>query len=177
MMDPLWSKTCWSNFKYFITLTISTNYRFVHLLANKVFNCHWCTVQTWRLPSHLWGKTKLYPSAKLQSTTSHNTHCRVLQISQYPISKTSLQCNKSKQKLSLYMPWRHRGIGSTVPPILNLNIRCRWVGIFRFWPLYSQYPMNSLGEAHSLSGHWRREEALPMPRNELQFLSSAPKPT
>ena len=38
MMDPLWSKICWSNFKYFIIiLIVSMNYIFVHLLANKVF--------------------------------------------------------------------------------------------------------------------------------------------
>ena len=40
-MDPLWSETCWSNFKYFkyfiIILIVSTNYIFVHLLDNKVF--------------------------------------------------------------------------------------------------------------------------------------------
>jgi len=36
-MDPLWSETCWSNFKYFIIiLTVSTNYIFVHLLHNSV---------------------------------------------------------------------------------------------------------------------------------------------
>ena len=48
MMDPLWSETCWCTFKYFIISIISTNYIFVHLLDNKVFNCHWCTVQTRR---------------------------------------------------------------------------------------------------------------------------------
>ena len=38
-MDPLWSDTCWSNFKYFIIiLIVSTNYIFVHLLDNKVFS-------------------------------------------------------------------------------------------------------------------------------------------
>jgi len=37
-MDPLWSETCWSNFKYLIIiLIVSTNYIFVHLLDNKVF--------------------------------------------------------------------------------------------------------------------------------------------
>ena len=40
-MDPLWSETCWSIlniFKYFIIiLIVSTNYIFVHLLDNKVF--------------------------------------------------------------------------------------------------------------------------------------------
>ena len=40
-MDPLRSETCWSNFKYFnyftIILIVSTNYVFVHLLDNKVF--------------------------------------------------------------------------------------------------------------------------------------------
>ena len=44
----LWSETCCSTFKYFIILIISMNYIFVHLLGNKVFNCHWCTVKTWR---------------------------------------------------------------------------------------------------------------------------------
>jgi len=47
-MDPPWSETCWSTFKYFIILIISKNYIFVHLLVNKVFNRHWRTVQTWR---------------------------------------------------------------------------------------------------------------------------------
>jgi len=37
-MDPLWSETCWDNFKYFIIiLIVSTNYIFVHLLDNKLF--------------------------------------------------------------------------------------------------------------------------------------------
>jgi len=36
MMDPLWSETCWSTFKYFIILIIPTKYIFVHLLDNKV---------------------------------------------------------------------------------------------------------------------------------------------
>jgi len=40
-MDPLWSETYWSNFKYFkyfiIILIVSTNYIFVNLLDNKVF--------------------------------------------------------------------------------------------------------------------------------------------
>ena len=40
-MDPLWSETHWSTFKYFIILIISTNYIFVHLLDNKVFDCEW----------------------------------------------------------------------------------------------------------------------------------------
>ena len=44
-MDPLWSETCWSNFKYFIILIVST----VHWLDNEVFDYHWCTVQTCRL--------------------------------------------------------------------------------------------------------------------------------
>ena len=48
MMDPLWSETCWSTFNYFITLIISMNYIFVHLLDNKFLNCHWCTVKTWK---------------------------------------------------------------------------------------------------------------------------------
>ena len=39
-MDPLQSETGRSTFKYFIILTISTNYIFVHLLDNKVFNFH-----------------------------------------------------------------------------------------------------------------------------------------
>ena len=43
-MDPLWSETRWSNFKYFkyfiIILIVSTNYIFVHLLDNKVFNSY-----------------------------------------------------------------------------------------------------------------------------------------
>ena len=47
-MDTLWFETCSSTFKYFIILIVSTNYIFVHLLDNKVFNCHWCTVQTWK---------------------------------------------------------------------------------------------------------------------------------
>ena len=41
MMDPLWSETCWNNFKYFIIiLIVSTNCIFVHLLENKVFWCY-----------------------------------------------------------------------------------------------------------------------------------------
>jgi hypothetical protein len=35
-MDPLWSGTCWSTFKYFIILSVSTY--IVHYLDNKVFN-------------------------------------------------------------------------------------------------------------------------------------------
>ena len=38
MMDPLLSETCWSTFKYLVILIISTNYIFLHLLDNKVFN-------------------------------------------------------------------------------------------------------------------------------------------
>jgi len=37
MMDPLWSETCWSTFKYFIILIVSTNYMLVHQLDNTVF--------------------------------------------------------------------------------------------------------------------------------------------
>jgi len=38
-MDLSWSETCWNNFKYFIIILIaSTNYIFVYLLDNKVFN-------------------------------------------------------------------------------------------------------------------------------------------
>jgi len=37
-MDPLCSETCWNTFKYLIILIISTNYIFLHLLDNKVFN-------------------------------------------------------------------------------------------------------------------------------------------
>jgi len=48
MMDPLWSETCRSTFKHFIMLIVTTNYILVHQLDNKVFECHWCTVQTWR---------------------------------------------------------------------------------------------------------------------------------
>jgi len=48
MMDPLWSETCWSTFKYFIILIVSTNYIIVYKLDNNVFICWWCTVQTWR---------------------------------------------------------------------------------------------------------------------------------
>jgi len=37
-MVTFWSETCWSNYKYFITiLIVSTNYTFVHLLDNKLF--------------------------------------------------------------------------------------------------------------------------------------------
>ena len=42
MMDPLSSETCWSTFKYFINLVMSTNYIFVHLLDNKVINVKFC---------------------------------------------------------------------------------------------------------------------------------------
>jgi len=34
MMDPLWSETCWSAFKYFIILIVSTIYVIVHKLDN-----------------------------------------------------------------------------------------------------------------------------------------------
>jgi len=51
-MDSLRSETCWSTFKYFIILIVSTNYIFVHKLYNKVFICWWCTVQTRRLISN-----------------------------------------------------------------------------------------------------------------------------
>ena len=37
MMDPLLSETCWSTFRCFTILIISTNYIFVHLLDNEVF--------------------------------------------------------------------------------------------------------------------------------------------
>jgi len=37
MIDPLWSETCWSTFKYFIILILSTNYIFVQKLDNEVF--------------------------------------------------------------------------------------------------------------------------------------------
>ena len=40
MMDPLWSKTCWSTFKYFIILIVSTNCILVHQLDNKVFESY-----------------------------------------------------------------------------------------------------------------------------------------
>ena len=33
---------------YLYNFNYSTHYIFVYLLDNKVFNCHWCTVQTWR---------------------------------------------------------------------------------------------------------------------------------
>ena len=35
-MDPLWSETCRSTFKYFIILIVSTNYIFEHKLDNKI---------------------------------------------------------------------------------------------------------------------------------------------
>jgi len=38
MTDHLWSETCCSTFKYLIILIISTNYIFLHLLDNNVFN-------------------------------------------------------------------------------------------------------------------------------------------
>jgi len=48
-MDPLWSETCWCNFKYFF------KYFIIILIINlcicwiiKCFNRHWCTVQTRR---------------------------------------------------------------------------------------------------------------------------------
>jgi len=47
-MDPLWSETCWSAFKYFIILIVSTNNILCLSWIKKVFNYHWCTVQTWR---------------------------------------------------------------------------------------------------------------------------------
>ena len=37
IMDSLWSDTCWSTFKYFIILNISTYYIIVHKLDNKIF--------------------------------------------------------------------------------------------------------------------------------------------
>ena len=52
-MDPLWSETCWSTFKYFIILIVNI-LCIVHWLDNKVFNYHWSTAQTWRL---LWQKS------------------------------------------------------------------------------------------------------------------------
>ena len=39
MMDPLWSETYWSTFKYFIILIVSTFYIIVHKLDNKIFIC------------------------------------------------------------------------------------------------------------------------------------------
>ena len=36
-MDPLWSETCRSTFKYFIILIVSTNYIFVRKLDKNVF--------------------------------------------------------------------------------------------------------------------------------------------
>ena len=37
MMDPLWSETWWSTFKYFIILIVSTCYLIVHKLDNEIF--------------------------------------------------------------------------------------------------------------------------------------------
>jgi len=47
-MDPLWSETCWSTFKYFTILIVSTYYILCISWIKKVFNYHWCTVRTWR---------------------------------------------------------------------------------------------------------------------------------
>ena len=52
MMDPLWSETCWSTFKYFIILIVSTSYilciswiikclQLMHGANMKII--HWCT--------------------------------------------------------------------------------------------------------------------------------------
>jgi len=49
MIDPVWSETYWSIFKYFINLIVSTFYIIVHKLDNKIFICWWCKMQTWRL--------------------------------------------------------------------------------------------------------------------------------
>jgi len=37
MMDPLWSETCWSTFKYFVILIVPTYYIIVHKLDNNIF--------------------------------------------------------------------------------------------------------------------------------------------
>jgi len=64
-MDPLWSETWWSTFKYFIILIISTNYIFVHLLDNKVFNVSSVLLSNWDSMKMVWfypkrvGKWKL----------------------------------------------------------------------------------------------------------------------
>ena len=47
-MDPLWSETCWSTFKYFTILILSTCYKIVRKLDNKIFICWSCTVHIWR---------------------------------------------------------------------------------------------------------------------------------
>ena len=49
MIDLLWTETCWSTFKYFIILIVSTYYILCISWIIKCFNYHWCTVQTWRL--------------------------------------------------------------------------------------------------------------------------------
>jgi len=36
-MDPLWSETCWSTFKYYIILIVSAYYIIAHKLDNKIF--------------------------------------------------------------------------------------------------------------------------------------------
>jgi len=69
-MDPLWSEIRWSTFKYFIILIGSTYYILVHQLDNKVFQCHWCTVQTWRTPHTVYMPTLRHTRAgKAQSVS------------------------------------------------------------------------------------------------------------
>jgi len=85
-MDPLWSETCCSTFKYFIILSVSTYYIMRISWINIVFIYHWCTVQTWRLKkkklaifqncfgvlSRLWGK-ELRPFSRLKVSSSNIT--------------------------------------------------------------------------------------------------------
>ena len=66
-MDPLWSETCWSIFKYFIILIVSTNYILcissiikcltIQLSSNSMEQCPWEATSSsvsQEIPSILW---------------------------------------------------------------------------------------------------------------------------
>ena len=106
-MDPLWSETCWSIFKYLkyciITLIVFTNYIFVHLSGSNVFNRHWCTVQTWRNLYHVQGSSSTIPlktvpigCPEMSVTTNHRC------VTSLKSDRPHLQCCGSLRSLK----WR-----------------------------------------------------------------------
>ena len=93
MIDPLWSETCWSNFKYFfkyfiIILIVSTNCIFVHLLDNKVF-CFLQKVKIFKLSrSCIWvnGNSTAFLNAFVLYWTKNKSS--FLQMASHPIPPT-----------------------------------------------------------------------------------------
>ena len=138
-MDPLWSETCWSNFKYFkyfiIIIIVSTNYIFVHLLDNKVF---WCYL--------------LYTYSMVQSPWEVNWFAasqEIPRISRNP--KVHYRTHKRPPPVSILVPPNPVHIPTSYLLEIHPNIIHPSTPRSPQWPLSLRFPQQGPIHPHTLS--------------------------